>query len=86
MRAEAVAGLVVDEARGYFTSKAAVGPHLADQLLLPMALMKGGVFTTTEITEHTRTNINIIKRFVDVDFKTEQIARKMWRVEISNPS
>ncbi|MCF6220046.1 MAG: RNA 3'-terminal phosphate cyclase [Robiginitomaculum sp.] len=86
VRAEAVAGLVVDEARGYFTSEAAVGPHLADQLLLPMALMKGGVFTTTEITEHTRTNINIIKRFVDVDFKTEQIARKIWRVKISNPS
>jgi len=85
VRAEAIANAVVSEARDYFTSDAAVGPHLADQLLLPMALLKGGSFTTSEITEHTRTNIDIIKRFVDVDIKTEQIARKLWSVTVTNP-
>jgi RNA 3'-terminal phosphate cyclase (ATP) len=85
VRAESIANAVVSEAREYFTSDAAVGPHLADQLLLPMVLMKGGKFTTSEITEHTRTNIDIIKRFIDIDIITEQIARKLWGVTVTNP-
>jgi len=60
----------------------AVGEHLADQLLLPMALFGGGVFTTTDISKHTRTNIDIIKRFLDVEFKMTQLGRKCWKVEV----
>jgi len=81
VRAEQVAKRMVIEAREYISSKAAVGPHLADQLLLPMALLKGGSFTTTELTQHTRTNIDIIKRFVDVDIKTRELGKRHWLVE-----
>lgn len=83
VRAEAVANGVVDEAREFFTSGAAVGPHLADQLLLPMALLGGGVFTTSEVTEHTSTNIDIIKRFLAVRIEVRQIERKLWQIEVS---
>ena len=82
VRAETVAHNVVKQARDYLTSEAAVGPHMADQLLLPMALLGGGVFTTSDITQHTRTNIDIIRRFLDVDISMTQTARKCWSVEV----
>ncbi len=82
IRAETVANSVVDAARNYILSQAAVGPHLADQLLLPLALSAGGVFTTSDITRHTNTNIEIIKHFLDARIHTKQLARKLWEVSI----
>lgn len=82
VRAEAVAKDVAAQARDYLQSEAATGPHLADQLLLPMALGSGGIFTATDITQHTRTNIDIIKRFLDVDIILSQTGRKCWTVEV----
>ena len=63
VRAETVAGTAVDEARNFIASNAAVGEHLADQLLLPMALGQGGSFTTRVVTGHLRSNALIIERF-----------------------
>lgn len=63
VRSEEVASSAIDEARGYLASAAAVGEHLADQLLLPMALGTGGSFTTSVVTEHLRSNALIIERF-----------------------
>ena len=83
VRAETVANNVVKQARDYLTSEAAVGPHLADQLLLPMTLLGGGVFTTSDITQHTRTNIDIIRRFLDVDISMTQRERKCWAIEVN---
>ena len=90
VRAEAVAKKVVHQAQKYLPAKdgsgqisTAVGEHLADQLLLPMALFGGGVFTTTDISQHTRTNIDIIKRFLDVDIKMSQLGRKCWKVDVT---
>jgi RNA 3'-terminal phosphate cyclase (ATP) len=90
VRAEAVAKKVAGQAQSYIPAKdssgqirTAVGEHLADQLLLPMALFGGGVFTTTDITQHTRTNIDIIKRFLDAEIKLTQIGRKCWKIEVN---
>ena len=44
--AEQVAKGAVERARIYLASPVAVGRHLADQLLLPLALAGGGEFTT----------------------------------------
>lgn len=63
VRSETVAGDAVAEARAYLASNAAVGEHLADQLLLPMALGRGGSFTATAATEHLRSNALVIERF-----------------------
>jgi RNA 3'-terminal phosphate cyclase (ATP) len=63
VRSEAVAAGAADEARGYLASSAAVGEHLADQLLLPMVLGRGGAFTTSEVTEHLRSNAQIVETF-----------------------
>ena len=64
--AEAVAATAAREAGDYLAGANAIGPHLADQLLLPMALGAGGCFTTGPLSDHTRTNIGTIQRFLDM--------------------
>jgi RNA 3'-terminal phosphate cyclase (ATP) len=63
VRAEDVARTAASEASTYLAARAPVGEHLADQLLLPMALGGGGVFLATAATEHLRTNAAIVQRF-----------------------
>jgi RNA 3'-terminal phosphate cyclase (ATP) len=65
VRAERVAEGAAHEARAWLSHRAPVGEHLADQLLLPLALAAGGSFTTTLVTEHLRTNAQIVERFTD---------------------
>jgi RNA 3'-terminal phosphate cyclase (ATP) len=78
--AEAVADQAVVAARRYLASDVAVGEHLADQLLLPMALALGGSFTTVPPSRHTTTNIEIIRKFLDVEIGAEQITNRSWRI------
>jgi RNA 3'-terminal phosphate cyclase (ATP) len=63
VRAETVAEQAAEEALAYLSAAAPVGEHLADQLLLPMALGKGGSFIATAATLHLRSNADIIERF-----------------------
>lgn len=63
VRAETVAGQAANEARAYLASQAPVGEHLADQLLLPMALGAGGEFISSVATQHLRSNAAVIERF-----------------------
>ena len=48
----------------FLRSGVPVGEHLADQLLLPMALVGSGSFRTLEPTQHTTTNIDVIEAFL----------------------
>jgi RNA 3'-terminal phosphate cyclase (ATP) len=66
VRAEAVAHRLAGEVRRYLSSEAPVGEHLADQLLVPLALAGGGSFRTTEPSLHTRTNAEVISRFLPI--------------------
>ena len=52
----------------YQAESAAAGEYLADQLLLLLAIAGAGQFTTTLVSEHTRTNIATIQKFLDVEF------------------
>jgi len=72
--AERVAANVVRDARNYLRTDAPVGEHLADQLLLPLALAGGGAFRTGPLSSHARTNIEVIKAFLDIDIRTEAAA------------
>jgi RNA 3'-terminal phosphate cyclase (ATP) len=63
-RAEQVAEEAVDEARRYLAADAPVGEHLADQLVIPMALAGGGAFRSGPLTLHSRTNIDVVGRFL----------------------
>ena len=60
-RAEDVARAAAEATVKWLTSGVPVGPHLADQLLLPMALAKGGRFVTTgPLDAHVPTNAEVI--------------------------
>jgi len=72
--AETVAKGAVDRARNYLASNAAVGPYLADQLLLPMALAGGGEFTTLPVTKHFVSHVAIISAFLGRDSSATQVA------------
>lgn len=71
-RAEDVAAAVIEEVQTFLIHDAPVGPHLADQLLVPMALaaVAGGesVIRTITPTLHTTTNADLIGRFLPVAF------------------
>jgi RNA 3'-terminal phosphate cyclase (ATP) len=67
--AEKVAENAVSYARKYTESTAAVGEFLADQIIIPFALAGSGSYTADEISPHTETNIETIKKFLDVDIK-----------------
>ncbi len=83
VRAEAVGARAVEEAREYLAAGVPVGLHLADQLLVPMVLA-GGKFRTTAPTRHTTTNIEAIRRFVDVDITAAHATEdgKDWEIEV----
>src|SRR5262249_55655798 len=68
VRAEAVAGHAVQEARRYLATEVPVGPYLADQLLVPLALAGGGSFRTMPLTRHSTTNMAVIRQLAGVEF------------------
>lgn len=77
VRAERVATDAGREAKRYLELGAPVGEHLADQLLLPMALGEGGVFVTGPLSEHSRTNIDTIRLFLDVGVEIAEVGDRV---------
>jgi RNA 3'-terminal phosphate cyclase (ATP) len=69
--AEAVANQALAEAQAFIASGAAVGEHLADQLMLPLALAGGGRFTLSTVSGHSATNAAVIERFLPVSIRFE---------------
>ena len=82
VRAETVAEKAAGEARKYLATKVAVGQHLADQLLLPLALGHGGVFTTSPLSRHSQTNIDTIKKFLPVKIQVSDEGKRNCTVEV----
>lgn len=83
--AEVVARHAADQVEHYWNSQATVGPQLADQLLLPMALAGGGSMATTEPTLHATTNIEVLRMFVDLDVRIEPIDRRTYEIVVRRP-
>lgn len=85
--AEQVASEVVREVRGYVAGNGALGEHLTDQWLLPLALAVQATgcpaaFTCTTLSQHARTQIETVAAFLPVRFATEKLDRA-WRVTVS---
>ena len=66
----------------FHSSGAAVGRHLADQLLLPMALAGGGSFTTGIPDDHVLTNLAVIEKFLPVKSSIEDMDRGLRKISI----
>lgn len=86
VRAERVADLLCDEVGAYLAHNAPVGEHLADQLLLPMALAGGAAFRTAALSSHARTSIDIIQQFLPVRFETHPAEEGGVEVRIGTPA
>jgi RNA 3'-terminal phosphate cyclase (ATP) len=66
-----VVGEVTSLAEDFIRSGSAVDRFLADQLLIYMAVLKSGTYTTNDLSTHLSTNIETIKKFLPVNFETE---------------
>lgn len=70
--AERVADEACDELARLLASDGAVDPHLADQLVLPLALVAAeSSYTTTEVTPHLRTNMEVVRAFLPADLAVQ---------------
>ena len=86
--AEQVARAAYREAKPYLESTVPVGEHLADQLLLPLALAaaKGqrSNFVTGPLSLHATTHIDIVKMFLDIEIDVVEIEKDVFDVRIHN--
>lgn len=80
--AEEVAREACRRALDWLDAGVPVGPRLADQLLLPLAIAGGGVYRTVEPTGHTRTHARVIRAFTDRETRFRQDGAGGWRVEV----
>ena len=80
--AEEVARDAVEAARVWLEADVPVDEHLADQLLLQLALAGGGSFRTTRPSLHSTTNAAVIQRFLPVPIRFEQENELVWRVTV----
>lgn len=88
LSSEQVAKRLLNELRVYQASTAAVGEHLADQLALPAALAvhrsgQAMAYSCSEATEHLRTNLAVIERFLPVRTSLMQEHARRWCVRLS---
>ncbi|MBS3169397.1 RNA 3'-terminal phosphate cyclase [Candidatus Woesearchaeota archaeon] len=70
-RSEDVAKEAAAELKEEIESGAAVDHHLADQLITFMALLPGSVMKVREVSSHTRTNMDVVEKFLPVCFEVK---------------
>ena len=82
--AEKVARQACKRALSFINIGVSVESHLADQLLVPLALAGGGSFVTDRITPHTQTCLDVITQFMDgIKTSIEPAERRGVRVTLA---
>jgi RNA 3'-terminal phosphate cyclase (ATP) len=82
--AETVAEEAVEGFLHYHDSEMALDQHLADQLVLPLALAKGeSSFTTCRITQHLLTNAWLVEQLLGTQIVVEGERGKRGQVTIA---
>jgi RNA 3'-terminal phosphate cyclase (ATP) len=82
---EHVAAGVCAEVRRYLAAGVPVGEHLADQLLLPLALGQGGAFRTLQPSLHFTTQLELLERFIGAKASFTEQGADVWRVDVEPP-
>ena len=80
--AEVVAKKAAREMKEFLAAGVPVGIHLADQLLIPLALAGGGRFRTLALSRHAQTNIEVLKKFLDVEVTVSNVGGPVWEVAV----
>jgi len=86
VRAETVAETAAAQAARYLAAGVPVGEHLADQLLLPLALAGAGAFKTLPLSSHALTNIETLRSFLDIRISAESTAGDACIVRVGEGS
>ncbi len=84
VRAEEVAEGVAAAAQRYLEAGVPVGVHLADQLLLPVALAGGGSYLTLRPSRHTLTNMEVLGKFMEISVSCQQQAPDAFLISIGH--
>lgn len=71
--AEKVAQDLAKHVKTYLKTDTVADEYLTDQLLLPLALGKGGEFTTQVLSEHTKTQAEMIQKFLDCEISFKEV-------------
>lgn len=80
--AEQVAENAVNQVKRYLAAGVPVGPFLADQLLLPLAIAGNGSFVTVNPSSHMLTNREVIRAFMGVDIQINELRRDVWNISL----
>jgi RNA 3'-terminal phosphate cyclase (ATP) len=82
--AETVAKRLGNEVREYLRAEVPVGRHLADQLVLLMAVAGSGAFETLSPSSHLTTQVEVIRQFLGLRVRLTPGENGAWLVEIVN--
>lgn len=63
-------------------TKAALDEHLSNQILLYLALNQGGVYTAPGLSMHTKTNIEVIKSFLEIKIAVHKNADGCFEIAV----
>lgn len=77
-----MASQVASKALEYLEGEVPIGTHLADQLLLPLALAGGGAFRSLEPSSHARTQAEIIRMFLGTETRMTPVSDRVWQFEL----
>lgn len=80
--AERVAEGAAGAAAAWLAAGVPVGEHLADQLLVPLALGAGGRFRTVAPSRHTTTQIDLLRWFTGVEVTAREEAGGAWELTV----
>lgn len=85
VKAEDVAAVCAEEAQAFLSAEVPVGEHLADQLILPLALAEGGAYLTTKPSLHTLTQVDTVRAFLPVRIDIRQHDPLAYLIEVQKP-
>lgn len=80
--AETVAHELARRVESYLAAGVPVGPHLADQLLIPMAMAGKSACRTMTPSRHTHTNLAVVQRFLEIAVSLRPVEAGVWRIEV----
>jgi RNA 3'-terminal phosphate cyclase (ATP) len=80
--AEDIGRAVAESFLAWRASGTSIEAHLADQVMLPIALAGGGSFTCNELTLHARTNMEVIRAFTGHRLQAWDLGDSRFRVAL----
>ena len=82
LAAEKVVRHALNRANSFLGAEVPVELHLADQLIVPLALAGGGSFLTEKPSLHTRTCMDLLPFFMNITARVTQQSAKAWLITL----